>query len=145
MIVVMLAVLSGCQSGRGRFLEQHRPRNALFSPAEMLPDIRLAQGEESFFLKLERGDHQSLHILQIARDARLTKRYHKGRDLTLFCIAGSAIVEVETERHFVTVSTSVFIPRYCTYAIIPHDAPSDFTALAVFSPPYSEDDVVLKE
>ena len=146
-LAILLAVgLCGCQTPRQRVLEAHRPRNFIFE-AERLrePDVQLQQGEPASMVLFEQSDNQSLHVLQVARDAVLEPRHHKAQDLTLLCVAGSAIVEIQGTRYILRPRSAVFVPRYFEYKIVPHESEEDFAAIAVFSPPYRPEDVVLSE
>jgi len=142
--ILLVIGLCGCQTARQRALEAHRPRNLIF-PAEKLeePEIRLREGEQAAMILFERSGNQSLHVLQVAQGAMLQPRYHRSQDLTLLCIRGSAIVEVEETRYILNPRCAIFIPRLFTYKIVPHGSEEDFAAIAVFSPPYSVEDVVL--
>jgi len=134
----------GCRSPREIMQETRRPRNRVFNAAEMLPKIRLEAGKEASFLEWERTDTQSFHVLQLAPDAVLDERFHENHDLSLMCISGSAIVEVEGERHFVEPPTVVVIPRLRAYRILPHRTEKEFVALMVFCPPFGGEDWVLR-
>ena len=50
---------------------------------------------------------------------------------------------VEGERFVLKPPSAIFIPRYLSYEIIPHRTETEFAAIAVFSPPYDAEDVVL--
>jgi mannose-6-phosphate isomerase-like protein (cupin superfamily) len=117
------------------------PHNRVFRAGE-LQEI----GDAGYvFGEYDRGGEQSLCVLRLAPDTKLAKRYHAKMDMTLFVVEGSAIVEVEETRYFVTPGDAVLLPRYTAYAILPHRTEKPFTALMVFSPPYDKDDVTLED
>jgi mannose-6-phosphate isomerase-like protein (cupin superfamily) len=133
----------GCQGERRRMQASRRPRNTVLQLAEVLSEVGLQGTRKASCTGWERSESQSLHLLQIRKDALLTERYHEEHDLTLLCVSGNAIVEVEGERHFVEPPTAVFVPRLYAYRILPHRSEKDFVALAVYSPPFGGEDVVL--
>jgi mannose-6-phosphate isomerase-like protein (cupin superfamily) len=146
-LISLLAVLSACAAAAGCMTPRMEakldrfPRNRVFRAAE-LPAI----GEEGYvFGEYDRGGEQSLCLLQLAPDTRLAKRFHAGRDLTLFVVAGSAIVQVEETRYFVNPGDAVLLPRYTAYAVLPHMTEVPFSALLVYSPPYDQTDVTLED
>ena len=82
-------------------------------------------------------------MLGLASDAVLRERYHREHDLTIVCLAGSAIVKIERARTFVEAPACVVVPRLHSYSIVPHGAEADFVALLVYSPPFDGLDEVL--
>ncbi len=125
--------------------ELRRPRNTVLQLSELPPTLKLEEGRASSFRLCERSETQSVHLLQLRKDAVLNERYHRHHDLTLLCVAGSAIVQVEGERDFVQSPAAVFIPRLRAYKIIPHETETEFAALMVYSPPFDGEDLVLTE
>ena len=140
-----LLALAGCMSPREIMLESRRPRNSVIELSQLPPGVALAEGEKSKLALLERSGTQSLHALLLARDAMLTKRYHMRHDVTLVCLAGNAVVEVEGERQAISPPTAVVIPRLYSYKIVPHRTEEDFVGVMIFSPPFDGEDWVLME
>jgi len=141
--LALLIALLGCQSTRERVLEREEPRNLVFQTQKMLPQIQLRETEKGSMALFEQSQDQSVHILQVARNATLLPRYHVRQDLTLVCVSGSAIVEIEGTRYALNPSSVAFVPRLHSYTILPHGPGGDFVAIVVFSPPYRAEDVVL--
>ncbi len=142
LLVSAAAILAaaGCASPRERMQATRRPRNTLLEPAKLAQEVPLTDPKGASFLLWDRSQTQSLHLLQLGRDAVLDERYHERHDLTLLCVSGSAIVEVEKERHFVRPPAAVLVPRLYAYKIIPNDPENEFVALAVYSPPFDGKD-----
>lgn len=145
MLVTIVAgafVLSGCLSAREEARLAEWPRNRVFEPesASALP-----QGRDHFFAEVDRSGSQSLCLLMLAPDAMLKKRYHAAHDLTMFVVAGSAIVGVEETRYLVKPGAAVCLPRMTVYAVMPHESEKGFTALMVFSPAFDEKDTILED
>jgi len=138
-------LVSGCANPRQRAIEQIRPRNLYLDATAKLPALRLGPEERASMRLWEAGDGQSLHLLQISPDWKLAKRYHRMSDLTLLCLSGRAIVVVEGDRYVLRPPAALFIPRLLSYEIIPDETDTEFAAVAVFSPPYDEEDVFLVE
>ena len=132
--------LPACMSARERMQETRQSGDVVLSLSEVLSRVRLAEGEDFWFGELQRSDTQSLLAFVLAKDAVLETGYHKEHDLTMLCVRGNAIVEVEGERHLVRPPASVFIPRLHAYKILPHETEVDFVALLVFSPPFDGKD-----
>lgn len=146
-IASVLLALSGCLSSRERMQMLREPQNNVFQAPKDIEDLNLVEDEPAAFAlwnKSEKGT-QSVHILQLRPDAKLTKRYHRSHDLTLQCLKGSAIIELEGERHFVQAPATIVVPRLWSYAIIPHKSDDNFTAMAVFSPLFNGDDVIVMD
>ena len=110
LVAVLSFVLAGCETPRERALARGRPAELALIPSEVLPKIALAGDERAAMRPFRYSDHQSVHILQVAPSAKLRKRYHTRQDLTLICIQGSAVVEVEGQRHFIARGSAVSIP-----------------------------------
>jgi len=142
---VGVVAAGGCVSQREAAQEQMRPRNRVFIPSELLPRIALREGEGGALNLFERGEAQSVHVLQLAPEMRLQERYHYQHDLTLVCVQGNAIVEVEGVREFVQPGSAVFVPRLYSYEVLPHRTEKTFVALLIYSPPYEGKDLVLME
>ena len=140
-----LLALAGCQSPREIMQEFRRPRNTVVELSKLPPGMALAEGEKSKFALLELSNTQSMYLLLLAKDAMLTRRRHRGHDVTLVCVAGNAIVEVEQERQLVSPPAVVFIPRFYSYKIVPHRTDKDFVGVMVISPPFDDEDWVLME
>lgn len=141
LLLAACATAMGCTTPRMEARLDRFPRNRVFR-ADELPEI----GEEGYvFGEYDRGGEQSLCLLQLAPDAALAKRFHKGMDLTLVVVEGSAIVQVEETRYFVKPGDAVLLPRYTAYAILPHKTETPFSALMVYSPPYEKADVTLED
>jgi len=142
-LLAMLAacLLGGCMSRREIMQERSEPRNTVLDAAAVLDGIRLQEGENSWFGEWEDTGTQSIYVLLLAPNAQLGSRYHGAHDLTLVCLAGSAIVEVEQERTFLEPPACVSVPRLTAYRIIPHRSNGDFAALAIFSPRFDGRDV----
>jgi len=141
--VVCLLMAAGCVTEREVAQETDRERNPVFEAWKKVPEMKLAESEKDWFRRLEWTDGQSLHLMMLAKDAMLQKRYHEQHDLTIVCIQGSAIVEVEGKRYFIQSPASVFVPRLRAYSVIPHKTEAPFTALMVYSPAFDGTDVVL--
>ena len=139
-VCLALVGLAGCQTARERALAVSPSRNQIFRPVAELPDLALEEGETKAFLEWERNDTQSVHVLLLASNAMREEGYHEEHNLTLVCIGGSAVVEIERERHLLQATDAVVIPRYYAYSIIPHEGDEDFAALLVYSPPWREGD-----
>jgi mannose-6-phosphate isomerase-like protein (cupin superfamily) len=140
-LLAACACAPGCMTPRMEAKLDRFPHNRVFRAGE-LRDI----GEGGYvFGEYDSGGEQSLCLLQLAPDTKLAKRYHAGRDMTLFVVEGSAIVQVEETRYFVNPGDAVLLPRYTAYAILPHRTEKPFTALMVFSPPYDKADVTLED
>ena len=139
---VCILGLAGCVSERELAQERQDERDVVFEAWKKLPELKLAEGESSWFWRLESAAGQSLHLLMLAPDAMLKERYHKRHDLTLVCIQGSAVVEVEGERRVIQAPASAFIPRLNAYMVIPHGGSIPFVALAVYAPAFDGEDVI---
>lgn len=143
---LLAALLATCGCG----LFRPRPegvgaQNLVFQAKETLPEIILQEGEDTSMVLWHKSEQQGVYILQVARDAKLEPRYHAGQSLTLLCLEGKAIVEIEGTRYVVEPPSAVFVPSHAIYTIVPNDPDQDFAALAVFAPVYDPDDVVLTE
>jgi len=123
--------------------ETRRPRNTVLQLSQIPAEAKLAPGEGAGLWLWDRTDSQSLHILKVAKGADLERRYHETHDLVLLCIAGKAIVEVEGERYFLEPPAAAVIPRLYAYRVLPNDAGNEFVAVAVYSPAFDGEDVVL--
>ncbi len=136
-LVAALAALlpAGCLTRRQEARLTRQPTNRVFQPGQVEP---LRPGETHAFGEFDRGGTQNLCVLRLAPDAALKKRYHKAHDLTLFVVAGSAIVMVEETRYFVEPGAAVVLPRYTAYQVMPHESEEDFVGLLVYSPPLDE-------
>jgi len=141
----VVLLLAGCVSERELMQETRRPRNTFFDAGNKLPDMKLGGDQSVWFHQLDCTDGQSLHLMMLAKDAMLKERYHYKHDMTLLCIQGSAIVQVEGERQYIEAPASVFVPRLRAYKIIPHKCKADFVALQVYSPKFDGLDVLLTE
>jgi mannose-6-phosphate isomerase-like protein (cupin superfamily) len=141
--LVMLLSPSGCRSAREKARQTHRPRNTVFEVEEAVEEFPLKEGALVSSHLWEQTEAQSIHLLQLARAAKFEKRFHKNHDLTLVCVRGSAIVEVEDERYFVEAPAAVFVPRKLTYAILPHKTDVPLAMLRIFSPTYEGKNVKL--
>ena len=144
LIAAVFLCLAGCASQREMMQERRRPRNRILDVAQALQQMGLSAEQDYSFTLWERCDGQSIHLLQLAKDAVLGARYHKDHDLTLLCVGGSAIVEIEGERQFARPLTAVVVPRLCAYKIIPHESESPFVALLIYSPPWDPDETDVK-
>ncbi len=135
-------LLAGCLTPRGKALVRRQPTNRLLQP----DDIRPLEGAERYrFYEYDAGGAQNVCVLQLAPDARLTRRYHKGHDLTMLVVSGSAIVKVEEARYAVKPASAVMLPAYTAYEVRPHNSDGEFVALMIFTPPYDGTDVVLED
>ena len=143
--LMALFVLTGCRTAREKAQHRRRPQNTVFEAKEQLPELQLPEGQNATFTLWNQTDTQSVHVLQVSKDAKMGKRYHANHDLVLLCLSGSAIVEVEGERHFVESPSTVVVRRLWSYNVIPHRTEEDFTALLVYSPPFTGEDTVLME
>jgi mannose-6-phosphate isomerase-like protein (cupin superfamily) len=135
-LAVACGLLSGCLTKRQEAQLADFPRNRVFQPEAAPP---LPEGKDHYFAEFDRGGSQSICLLRLAPDAALRKRYHAEHDLTLFVVSGSAIVEVEETRYFVTPGCSVLLPRLTAYAIMPNKSEKDFVAQMAFSPPLDKE------
>lgn len=142
-ICIFAVPLTGCRSARDKMRASRFPRNTFFDAEEMLADLNLEEGESAWMGARERTDGQSVHVLLIAPDAELKPRFHRRHDLTLFCVRGGGIVEVEGDRYFVKRLSALTIPRLHAYKIMPHNTEKETALLMVFSPPYEGKDSVL--
>lgn len=138
-----LLFLSGCLSSRERMQLQRKPQNNVFQVAEDMENADLVKDKRAAMALWNNTKTQSVFILQIRPDAKLTERYHRSHELTLQCLTGSAIIELQGERHFVTAPATIVIPRLWSYSITPHKSDEKFTAMAVFSPVFKGNDVVV--
>lgn len=143
--LMLLLVVSGCRTARERAQHRRRPQNTVFEAGEQIPKLQIPEGQNALFTLWNQTDTQSIHILQVGKGAKVAQRYHANHDLTLLCLSGSAIVEVEGERHFVESPSTVVIRRLWSYQIIPHRTDEDFTALLVYSPPFQGKDTMLMD
>ena len=143
--LIALFVSTGCRSAREKAQQRRRPQNVVFEAKQQIPELELPEGQNASFTLWNQTNTQSIHLLQVDRDVKLTRRYHANHDMTLLCISGSAIVAVEQERHFVESPSAVVVPRLLSYEIIPHRTEEDFVALLVYSPTFTGEDTVLME
>jgi len=132
--------LTGCTTAREKMQGAEGRKDAVVDLPAILPRVSLAEGEGSWLLELERSDTQSVSVLMLQEGSVLESRYHETHDLTIICVLGNAIVEVEGERHLARPPAFVFLPRLHTYKILPHENEGDFVALLVFSPPFDGKD-----
>jgi len=136
-------LLGGCVTPRQQALLMRAPRNEVFTPDSKA--IPLPEGESHVFAEFERtGDH-NVCLLRLARDAKLTKRWHAQHDLILVCAAGQAIVTVEETRYHAPPGTTVVIPSMTAYSIAPDDSRQDMAVIFIFSPPFEGRDTFLEE
>jgi len=138
-----LVLGAGCRTPREKMQESQRPRNTVLEVSELVPEAGVGDAAGASLRLVERSGAQSLHLLQVGSEAVLEERYHARHDLTLVCLRGSAIVEVEGKRYVVEPTAAVVIPRLYGYKVLPHETEGGFVALAVYSPPYEGEDVVL--
>lgn len=141
-VLSAMLLLAGCLTRRQEALEARFPRNRVFEPG------RLAQldPEKPYFLgEWDRACTQSLCLLRVAPGAMLRKSYHAEHDMTLFVVAGSAILKVEETRYFVEPGSAVLLPRYTAYSVTPHQTQEEFVAVMVFSPGFDEEDTFVEE
>ena len=136
---------TGCMTAREKMQEVEERRDAVVDLSEILPRVPLAEGEGSWLLELERSDTQSVSVLMLEEGSALESRYHETHDLTIICVRGNAIVEVEGERRLARPHAFVFLPRLHAYKILPHGNEGDFVALLVFSPPFDGKDCHFSE
>ena len=133
--------LSGCRTAREKARQERRPENTVYEVPDQIPD--LPEGQDATFSLWNQTEAQSVHLLQLSAEAALEKRYHAEHDVTILCLSGNAIVEVEGERHFVQPPAAVVIRRLWSYRIISHRSEEDFVALLIYSPPFEGEDAVL--
>lgn len=138
----MLLLSCGCLTPRQEARLDRFPHNRVFLP-DSAP--KLPEGQAHRFYEFDAGEGQSICLLQLAPDAARQKRYHAYHDMTLFVVAGTAVVQVEGTRYFVTPGSAVLLPRLTAYAILPHRAEEPFQALLVYSPPFDGTDTVLEK
>ena len=145
MVLLAAVCVAGCMSEREIMLETRGPHSTVISAPAILQGAELAEGESSFYGVAGGTGTQSVYVLRLAGDAVLHARHHKGHDLTIVCVAGSAIVEIEKERSFVEAPACIVVPRLHKYRIVPHRGEVDFMAFLVYSPPFDGEDEVLAE
>jgi len=144
-LAVLLAaslLITGCLTPRQEAQIFRQPTNRVFTSDALSP---LPADLNSAFAEFDCGGSQNICILQLAKDAELSKRFHKRHDLTLLAVSGNAIVKVEEARYFIKPGMAVMLPRYTAYAIMPNETDTEFDALMIFSPPYEGKDVVLEK
>ncbi len=141
--VAVLVFATGCLTRRQQAVLNQRPRNLVFDPGESVAE--LPAGQLSAFAEYERTRGQNVCVLQLAPNGMLSERYHAGHDLTLFVVAGKAIVVVEKMRHFVGPGSAVVIPRFTAYTVMPHESDEEFRALLIYSPPFEGEDAFLED
>jgi len=143
-LICLLAFLplGGCLTARQKAQLSRQPINRVFDPGEVAP---LAWGEDQRLALHAQGGAQSICVLQLAKGAKLGKRYHKSHDVTLMVVSGSAIVRVEDVPYFVEAGSAVFLPRYTAYAVLPHKTETELVALLAYTPRYEGKDVVLED
>ena len=141
-LVNVLGSAAEPQPHRGRIFQDHARDVA---PSVTVVVLELEGDEDYSLKKATRTDAQSILLLRVARDAVLRARYHEEHDLTIVCLVGSAIVEVEEQRSFLEPPAAVVVPRLQAYKILPHKTEADFVALLVYSPPFDGMDVRLAE
>ncbi len=144
-IVCSLLSLTGCLSSRERMQMLRKPQNNVFQAKQNIKKLDLVKDQPAAFALWNKTRHQSIHVLQLRPDAKLTKRFHESHDLVLQCLEGSAIITLEGERHFVEAPATVVIPRYLSYEITPHKTSDNFTAMAVYSPVFENQDCTLMD
>jgi len=143
-IVAALSLcLPGCMTPREKMQETRERQSLVLNLAEILPKVSLAQGEDTWLLEMWRSGTQSVTVLMLPGDAVLERRYHETHDLTVVCVRGNAIVEVEGERQLARPPACVFLPRLTAYKILPHESGVDFAALLIYSPPFDGKDCFL--
>lgn len=141
----VLGILPGCRTAREKMQRARAPQNNLFVASEQLPDLQLQEGQPAALALWNKTETQSVHLLRVSKDFTLGKRYHAKHDLTMQCMAGNAIIELEGERHFVESPATVVVPRLWSYKIIPHRTDEDFVAILVASPHFDGEDVVIMQ
>mgnify|MGYP006291440041 FL=1 len=143
-LLALLLASCGCGLLRPR-PEGVEAQNLVFQAKKQLSDISLQEGEDTSMVLWHKTEQQGIYILQVARDAKLTHRYHAGQSLTLLCLQGKAIVEIEATRYAIEPPSAAFAPSHAHHTAVPNHPAQDLAALAVFAPPYDPDDVVLSE
>ncbi len=143
MVLLAAVCVAGCMSEREIMLETRGPHSTVISAQAILQGAELAEGESSFYGLAAGTGTQSVYVLRLAGDAVLQERHHGEHDLTIVCVAGSAIVEIEEERSVMEAPACIVVPRLHNYRIVPHGGEVDFMALLVYSPPFDGDDMVL--
>ncbi len=143
-LVLLAAVcVAGCMSERQIMLETRGPHSTVISAQAILQGAELAEGESSFYGVVAGTGTQSVCVLRLGGIAVLQARHHREHDLTIVCVAGSAIVEIEEERSFVEAPACIVVPRLHNYKIVPLRGEADFMALLVYSPPFDGEDEAL--
>ena len=141
--ILALPSLTGCLTARQQAVQIAQPTNRVFDPATA--DLTLPPGKAYSLAEWDRSGAQDMMLLLLAPNAKLEKRYHKGHDLTLVIVRGTAIVTVEDTPYFVGPGSAMFLPRLTAYAVTPQKAqegaqPTEVAALLVFTPPYDPED-----
>ncbi|MFP4176049.1 MAG: hypothetical protein ACOC2T_03955 [Planctomycetota bacterium] len=142
-VMLSLTFLTGCRTERERVQADRQPQNTVFDVPEEFDELKVDEDEPVAFALWNQNETQSTFILRIKDGAELSRRFHRKHDLTLVCLAGNAIVNVEGERQFVESPAALTIPRLWSYEIIPHKTTDDFTAMLIYSPTFEGDDVVV--
>ena len=142
---LVLVCMGGCAGPREQALASSPVRNRVLDISQVLSRTALPEGETKLLKEWDRGDSQSTHLLLLSKDTETERGCHERHDLTLVCVGGSAIVEVEGRRHFIEPGDAVVIPRLNAYSILPHKSEADFAAVLVCSPPWEDGDWVALE
>jgi len=142
---LLLGCLGGCAGPREQALASSPVRNRVLDISQVLSRMALPEGEKELRKEWGRGDSQSTHLLLLSKDFKTERGCQEEHDLTLVCVGGSAIVEIEGRRHFIEPGDAVVIPRLHAYSILPHRSETDFAAIVVCSPPWEDGDWVALE
>ncbi len=141
--LTFVLLLTGCLTPRQQEALSDYPRNRVFDPGRFA--VELQEGATHAFGEYDRGDGQSICVLQLAPGSKLDRRYHAEHDMTLFVVSGNAIVVVEEMRYVVGPGSAVLLPRFTAYAVLPTDEEEEFRALLVYSPPFVVEDTFLEK
>jgi mannose-6-phosphate isomerase-like protein (cupin superfamily) len=144
-ISVGLVLCTGCRTAKEKAMETVYESNTYLDSEALPPHAELPAGQEALLLTWNTTAGQSQHLLQLASGATLKTRSHRNHDLTLTCVAGSGIIEIEGTRYRLEASRSVVIPRFHSYKIIVDNNSLPFRAILVYSPPFTGEDVEITE
>lgn len=140
-----VVLFTGCRTSKEKMLDTAHASNTFLDPGVLSSDAELSEDKEGVLMTWNATANQSQHLLQLGEGGTLKARHHRRHDLTLTCVSGSGIVEIEDTRYRLEPGRSVVIPRFHSYNVLVDEGSSTFQSILVYSPPFKGEDVEITE